>query len=96
MALFDRLVGIAEGWLDHLEGGNILPGEGLKIFALLAPTLEALAILRGKIIDQRGAEAQDVTDKMRQNLEPYPERERISETLEAMRERFSDKLPKAN
>jgi hypothetical protein len=70
-------------------GDDISPIDGLKAFALLAPTLESLTILRGRIIEQRGAEACDVTPAQ-------AARPKIEETLELMRSRFNDiKKPKA-
>jgi hypothetical protein len=60
--------------------------------ALLAPALESLAILRGKIIEQRGNEAQAVTSAMAQNLEPYKPSPKIEETLELLRARFEDNV----
>ena len=96
MEIYNKLVRIIEGWLDKL-GDDISPADGLKAFALLAPALESLTILRGKIIEQRGSEARDVTAQMQQNLEPYREAPpKIEETLELLRSRFNDnKKPKA-
>jgi hypothetical protein len=69
----------------------------IKAFALLAPALESLAVLRAKIGEQRAAEARDVTDQT--NLEASGKREapKIEETLELLRRRFEDNIkPKAN
>jgi len=98
LVLFDKLVGIIERWLNEL-GDNISPADGLKAFALLAPALESVTILRGKIIEQRAAEARDVTAQMQTNLEASGKREapKIEQTLELLRSRFNDnKKPKAN
>jgi hypothetical protein len=91
LVIYDKLVRMIEKWIAE-RGEKISSVDGLKALALLGPALE----LRGKIIDQRGAEAQDVTQKMRQNLEPFHERERIAETLELMRERFRDNVKARN
>jgi hypothetical protein len=88
MTLYDTLVSLIGKWLNEL-GDDISPIDGLKAFALLAPTLESLTILRGRIIEQRGAEACDVTPAQ-------AARPKIEETLELMRSRFNDiKKPKA-
>ena len=53
----------------------------------------------GKIIEQRAAEARDVTVQMQSNLEAPGKREapKIEQTLELLRRRFDDiKKPKAN
>jgi hypothetical protein len=97
LALYNKLVRIIEGWLDKL-GEDISPADGLKALALIAPSLESITILRGKIVEQRGNEARDVTAQMAQNLEPYEDKPRpkIEETLELLRRRFEDNIkPKA-
>ena len=59
---------------------------------MLAPVLESLVIVRGKIADQRAAEARDVTAQMQTDLQEGVKREapKIQETLELMRRRFDD------
>jgi hypothetical protein len=59
LALYNKLVAVTERWVDDLD--NLSPAVGLKAFSLLAPALESIAILRAKIIEQRGTEARDVT-----------------------------------
>jgi hypothetical protein len=56
-------------------------------------------MLRGRIIEQRAAEARDVTAQMQTNLEASGKREapKIEQTLELLRSRFNDNIkPKAN
>jgi hypothetical protein len=96
LVLYDRLVGIIDRWLRELDSKQDIPFlDGLKAFALLPAALESLVTLRGKIVEQRVAEAHDVTKTMAQNLEPLTPLPRIEETLERLRSRFEGKT-KAN
>jgi hypothetical protein len=97
MGLYNKLVRLIEKWSDKL-GDDISVADGFKAFALLAPALESIATIRGKIIEQRGSEARDVTAQMQTNLEASGKREapKIGQTLELLRRRFEDnKKPKA-
>src|ERR1700730_6551489 len=62
MSLYDRLIGLISCWLAKLEEDpdKISPADGLKALALLPAALESLVTLRGKIAEQRVAEANDV------------------------------------
>jgi hypothetical protein len=60
MALYDKLIRLIENWADKL-GDEISAADGFKAFALLTAALESITIIRGKIIEQRAAEARDVT-----------------------------------
>jgi hypothetical protein len=99
LALYDKLVRSVNCWLDRLDTEGLSTGEGLVAFRLLPQVLDSLAVLRGKIIEQRGAEARDVTAQMQTDLQEGVKREapKIQETLELMRRRFDDIIkPKAN
>jgi hypothetical protein len=93
MELYNKLVAIISGWLDKLDASTLSTADGFTAFKLLAPTLESLAILRGKIGEQRGAEARDVTRIAINDSQQPP---KIKEALELLRSRFNDNIkPKA-
>ena len=97
MEIYDKLLCLIEKWMDGL-GDKISETDGFKAFALMTAALESITIIRGKIIEQRGNEAQDVTAQMAENLDPPDKpRPKIEETLELMRRRFEENVkPKAN
>jgi hypothetical protein len=98
MELYNKLVAIITGWLDKLDASTLSTADGFTAFKLLAPSLESLAILRAKIIEQRGAEARDVTNQIKTDLEESVKREapQIEEALALLRSRFEDNIkPKA-
>jgi hypothetical protein len=98
MALYDKMIGRVERWLDTIDDTKVTAGDLFKAFALLAPVLESLVIIRGKLEDQRVHEAIDVTGRMKTDLEDAVKRDQpdIAETLRLMRDRFNDiKKPKA-
>jgi hypothetical protein len=88
MAVYNKLLDIVERWIDKLDE-DTHPSNVLRAFALLAPALESLTILRGKIIEQRGNEADDVTPGQ-------AGRPKIEDTLERMRLRFEENIKKVN
>jgi hypothetical protein len=88
MAVYNKLLDIVERWIDKLDE-DTHPANVLRAFALLAPALESLTIMRGKIIEQRGNEAADVTPGQ-------AGRPKIEDTLERMRLRFEENIKKVN
>jgi hypothetical protein len=99
MELYNKLVAIITGWLDKLDASTLSTADGFTAFKLLAPSLESLVLLRGKMIEQRGAEARDVTGQIKTDLEESVKREapQIEEALALLRSRFEDNIkPKAN
>jgi hypothetical protein len=99
MALYNKMISRVERWLDKIDDGTVTTADVFKAYHLLAPILESLVIIRGKIADQRAAEARDVTAQMQTDLQEGVKREapKIQETLELMRRRFDDIIkPKAN
>jgi hypothetical protein len=99
MALYNKMIARVERWLEKIDDEAVTPADVVKAYALLAPSLESLAIIRAKIAEQRAAEARDVTAQMQTDLQEGVKREapKIQETLELMRRRFDDIIkPKAN
>jgi hypothetical protein len=99
MALYNKMIVRVERWLDQLDDSTVTHAEVVKAYALLAPVLESLVVIRAKIGEQRAAEARDVTAQMQTDLQEGVKREapKIQETLELMRRRFDDIIkPKAN
>jgi type I site-specific restriction endonuclease len=100
MALYNKMIGRVERWLDKFaDDEKVTIADLFKAYALLAPVLESLVVIRAKIGEQRAAEARDVTAQMQTDLQEGVKREapKIQETLELMRRRFDDIIkPKAN
>ena len=99
LALYDKLVVCVEAWVQSLEDAPLTTQDEIAAFRILPQALEALAIVRAKISEQRAAEARDVTAQMQTNLEASGKREapKIEETLELLRRRFEDNIkPKVN
>jgi hypothetical protein len=99
MALYNKMIARVERWLDKIDDESVSTADIFKAYHLLAPVLESLVIVRGKIADQRAEEARDVTAQMQTDLQEGVKREapKIQETLELMRRRFDDNIkPKAN
>jgi type I site-specific restriction endonuclease len=93
MALYNKMIGRVERWLDKFaDDEKVTIADLFKAYALLAPVLESLVVIRAKIGEQRAAEARDVTAQMQTDLQEGVKREapKIQETLELMRRRFDD------
>ena len=93
MALYNKMIGRVERWLDKFaDDEKVTIADLFKAYALLAPVLESLVVIRAKIGEQRAAEARDVTAQMQTDLQEGVKREapKIQETLELMRSRFND------
>jgi len=93
MALYNKMIGRVERWLDKFaDDEKVTIADLFKAYALLAPVLESLVVIRAKIGEQRAAEARDVTAQMQTDLQEGVKREapKIQETLELMRSRLND------
>jgi hypothetical protein len=92
MRLYNKMLARVEVWLDKLDNETVTPLEVVKAFTLIAPILESIVNIRGKITDQRANEATDVTGQMKTDLEVSIRRDSpdIAETLRLMRDRFSE------
>ena len=99
MALYNKMIGRVERWLDKFaDDEKVTIADLFKAYALLAPVLESLVVIRAKIGEQRAAEARDVTAQMQTDLQGVKrEAPKIQETLELLRRRLDDYTkPKAN
>jgi hypothetical protein len=88
MALYNKMIARIDLWLSRIDDESVTAADVVKAYAMLAPVLESLVVIRGKIAGQRAEEAVDVTRQMKTHLERNPPR--IAETLRLMRDRFSE------
>lgn len=86
LAIYDRLMQLIVAWLDMVDVKTLSVGDALMALRLLAPALESLATLRGKIDEQRGA-LQGIAANLARDVTPAAEdpAAKISETLELLR-----------
>jgi len=98
LALYNKLLGKINLWVDALDPVNMSVQDGLFSTRLLMGILESLTELRIKIGEQRAVEAHDVTATMQENLQPLsdPKTAKIEETLALLRSKFEGDEPKPN
>jgi hypothetical protein len=53
MALYNKMIARVERWLDQIDDSAVTHADVVKAYAMLAPILESLVVIRGKIADQR-------------------------------------------